>query len=150
MKVKEYLIDTILKLEEELKHARNEKAGTAYGLQKLQEDVIKLNEKIEQYQIEREHIKQIITCNIVEDVYVDGRYEIDLNSNENDFKTLLAILDIKPEDYKSEDVEPEGETIIPPHCCGCKYEHLEGNREPCVNCIQGDKKEVTPDAKTKD
>ena len=112
--------------------------------------MIKLNEKIEQYQIEREHIKQIITCNIVEDVYVEGRYEIDLYSNEDDFKALLAILDIKPEDYKPLDVETESETITPPHCWGCKYEDFEGNREPCVNCFQGDKKEVTTDAKTTD
>ena len=89
MKIKEYLVNRILELEEELKQVRNE--------------------KIEQYQIEREHIKEIITCNIVEDIYCDGIYEIDLNSTENDFKTLMAILGIKPEDYDNKEVTPNAE-----------------------------------------
>ena len=102
MKVKEYLVNRILELEHDLKQARNEKAGTAYGLQKLQEDVIKLNEKIEQYQIEREHIREIITCNISDN-------EIKLIYPQCDYTTLLSILDIKPEDYKKE-VIPDAET----------------------------------------
>lgn len=101
MKVKEYLVNRILELERDLKQVRNEKAGTAYGLQKLQEDVVKLNEKIEQYQIEHEHIKQIITCNINSDS------DVVLLHYENDLKTLLSILDIKPEDYK--EVIPDAE-----------------------------------------
>ena len=107
MKVKEYLVGRILNLETELKKIQNEKAGTTYGLQKLQEEVIKLNEKIEQYEIEREHIKEIITCNIVVEPYRAAGYSIDLLETEDDFKTLLAILDIKPEDYKevTEDAE---------------------------------------------
>ena len=107
MKVKEYLVNRILELERDIKQVRNEKAGTTFGLQKLQEEVIELHEKIDQYQREREHIKQIITCNITEDVYVDGRYEIELNTDDNDFKTLLAILDIQPGDYEMEDNNAE-------------------------------------------
>ena len=145
MKVKEYLVNRILDLEKDLKQVKNEKAGTTYGLQKLQDDVIKLNEKLEQYQIEREHIKQIITCNIVEDVYVEGRYEIDLNSNENDFKTLQAILDIKPKDYKPEDIKPM--------CNECLYEDTAGDVFPCSICHDNSEfieKGGDTDAKTTD
>ena len=101
MKVKEYLVNRILDLERELKQARNEQAGTKYGLQKLQEDVIKLNEKVEQYQMEREHIKQIITC------HLSPGGELGINLIDPDRDTLLAILDIKPEDYGKEDNNAE-------------------------------------------
>lgn len=145
-RVMDYLLDRIEYLERELKQVRNEKAGTTYGLQKLQEEVTKLNEKIEQYQIEREHIKEIITCNIAEDLYCSGRYEIDLNSTENDFKTLLAILDIKSEDYVIDD-------DIDNNCDRCLFEDVDGNNFPCNQCNNGAEfvdKEVTEDAKNTD
>ncbi len=141
MKVKEYLVNRILKLEEELKQARNEKAGTVFGLQKLQEDVIKLNEKIEQYQIEREHIKEIISCNIKHD-QSDVHY-IDLDEYENDYKTLIAILDIKLDDY--EDVKPK--------CEQCVFQDVDSGKFPCNSCdnnLMFAEKEVTPDAETTD
>ena len=108
MKVNEYLVNRILELERELKQARNEKAGTTYGLEKLQEEVLKLNEKIEQYEIEREHIKQIITCNIGYNAYYHLELNIDIGNN--DFNTLLAILDIKKEDYDIKEVTTDAET----------------------------------------
>ncbi len=152
MKVKEYLVNRILKLEEELKHTRNEKEGTTYGLQKLQEEVIKLNEKIDQYQREREEIKQLIICNIKR--YNSGVHYLELDEYVTDYKTLLAILDIQPGDYEMEESKPEYEHIsAPPNCWGCKYEEITGNDDPCTYCSQGDKfeeMEVTPDAKTKD
>lgn len=109
MKVKEYLVNRMLELERELKQARNEQAGTKYGLQKLQEEVIKLNEKIEQYEIEREHIREIITC------HLSPGGELGINFIDPDRDTLLAILDIKPEDYDVDDtvekeVIPDAET----------------------------------------
>lgn len=139
MKVKEYLVNRILKLEEELKQARNEKAGTVFGLQKLQEDVIKLNEKIEQYQIEREHIKEIITCNI-EGTINKGIY---LSDSERDFDTLMSILDIKTEDY--EDVKPK--------CEQCVFQDVDSGKFPCNSCDNNfmfAEKEVTPDAENTD
>lgn len=145
MKVKEYLVGRILNLETELKKLQNEKAGTTYGLQKLQEEVIKLNEKIEQYEIEREHIKQIITCNICSD------RDLYIAHYENDNETLLSILGIKPEDYLG-DAEPCENTSYP-KCWDCKYEDESGTTEPCAHCFNDDKfepKEVTPDAETKD
>lgn len=108
MKVKEYLVNRILKLEEELKQARNEKSGIAYALQKLQEDVIKLNEKIEQYQIEREHIREIITCNIVPDRF---RRPMVCISENIDLKTLLDILDIQPGDWTMDEIHSKCDEI---------------------------------------
>ena len=105
MKVKEYLVNRILELERELKQTRNEQSGTKYGLQKLQEEVIKLNEKIEQYEIEREHIREIITCNIGRNAY--NHLALNIGIGNNDFKTLLAILDIQPGDYEMEDNNAE-------------------------------------------
>ena len=100
MKVKKYLVNRILELERNLKQAENEQAEAKHGFQKLQEEIIMLNEKLEQYQIECEHIKEIITCNIGRNAYNHLALNIDLG--DNDFKTLLAILDIKPEDYRKE------------------------------------------------
>ena len=115
MKVKEYLIKRIEELEKDLKHVRNEYAGTKYGLGELQKEVVKLNEKIEQYEIEREHIKEIITCNIVDNVYSNNVKQLILYKYEDDFKTLMAILDIKPEDYET--VHPE----CSEPCTKCEY-----------------------------
>lgn len=120
MKVKEYLVGRILKLEEELKQARNEKAGTVFGLQKLQEDVIKLNKKIEQYQIEREHIKEIITLNIEGNI----NKSIYISDCEKDFDTLMSILDIKTEDH--EDVKPK--------CEQCVFQDVDSGKFPCNSC----------------
>ena len=144
MKVKEYLVGRILGLETELKKLQNEKVGAEVDIEHLQDDIIKLKNNIELYQIEREHIKQIITCNIVEALHCPGRYEIDLNSTENDFKTLMAILDIKPEDYIKLEISP---------CTNCEHAHQPANVYPCCVCVDGDRrssKEVTPDAETKD
>lgn len=134
MKVKEYLVNRILELEKELKQTRNEQAGTKCGLQKLQEEVIKLNEKLEQYQIEREHIKQIITC------HLSPGGELGINLIDPDRDTLLAILDIKPEDYSDD----KG---ITPRCGDCLYKNLGFHEHPCDCCDNNsefcDKRRIT-------
>lgn len=87
MKVNEYLVKRILELETE-----------KVNVQMLREDIKDLNEMLDRYEMEKEHIKALITCNIAIKPYATI---IDLNSKDDDFKTLLAILDIKPEDYEA-------------------------------------------------
>lgn len=100
MNVKEYLINRIMELELDLKQSRNECSATKYSFKKKQEE---LNEKMEQYQYQIEHIKELITCNLTPNSTM-GCY-LSLSGNDNDLKTLLAILNIKPEDY--EEVIPD-------------------------------------------
>lgn len=86
MKVNEYLVKRILDLETE-----------KVNVQILREDINDLNEQLDHYEMEKEHIKEIITCNIGRDAY--NHLSINIDIGNNDFKTLLAILDINPEDY---------------------------------------------------
>ena len=146
MKVKEYLVNRILELERDLKQLRNEKAGTTFGLQKLQEDVIKLNEKIEQYQMEREHIKQIITCNIVPDRF--RRASLCIVSENSDFKTLLAILDIKSGDYTDDNDTSNSFG----KCSECVHKNLSFAEWPCNSCLANREyfKQEDNNAETKD
>lgn len=106
MKVKEYLVNRILKLEEDLKQARNEYAGVSHCLELQKNKIETLNEKLEQYEIERKHIKEIITCNLTKD---GDLYMPRLNCSDFDIGVLLAILDIKPEDYDNKEVIPDAE-----------------------------------------
>lgn len=139
MKVKDYLVNRILDLEKELKNLKTRCEQLMIEIKEADAHCDRLTDRLDDYEIEREHIKQIITY------HLSPGGELGINLIDPDRETLLAILDIKPED-----VETVGETITPPHCWGCKYEELEGNLEPCVNCTQGNKKEVTPDAEAKD
>ena len=99
MKVKEYLVNRILELEREVYKVRSESDDFKADLDQYKEDNCKLVEKINQLEIEHEHIKQIITCNVVEDLYTSNHYVLDLMEAEDDFQILMSILDIKPEDY---------------------------------------------------
>lgn len=86
MKVNEYLVKRILELETE-----------KVNVQMLREDIKDLNEMLDRYEMEKEHIKEVIVCSIGYD-NDDFKYTIDIN--DEGFRTLLAILDIKPEDYE--------------------------------------------------
>ena len=108
MKVKEYLVNRILELERELKQARNEYAGVSYELSRRDNVINEQKKLIDDFQIEREHIKEIITCNIGYDAYNHLALNIDIGNN--DFKTLLSILDIKTEDCMVEEVTTDAET----------------------------------------
>lgn len=101
MTVKKYLVNRIMELEENLKQVRNEYARAIANAQMLKEDIKDLNEMLDRYEMEKDHIKQIITCNIGRNVYNHLSINIDIGTN--DFKTLLAILDIGPEDYEMDD-----------------------------------------------
>lgn len=90
MTVEEYLVKRILELE-----------TVKVNVQMLREDIKDLNEQLDRYEMEKEHIKQIITCNIGRNAYNHLSINIDIGTN--DFKTLLAILDIGPEDYEKDD-----------------------------------------------
>ena len=134
MKVKEYMVKRIEELE-------REKSDNLKCIEFLYDDIRKLKDKIEILELEREHIKEIITCNIGYDGY--NHAELKINIGDNDFKTLLAILDIKPEDYK-----PQQRV-----CRNCKYQLLEGTKEPCYSCngfTNWIPKEVTENAETED
>lgn len=84
MKVNEYLVSRCLKLENDIDYLRRDYSG-------ISNDLKQANTMIE-------HIKEIITCNIGWDAY--NHLSINIDIGNNDFKTLLSILDIKPEDYK--------------------------------------------------
>lgn len=101
MTVEEYLVKRILDLETDIKRFRNECACAKAQVQMLNEDIKVLSEQLDRYEMEKEHIKQIITCNI------DFDRDIFIGERNSDFKTLLAILDIKPEDYEKEDNNAE-------------------------------------------
>lgn len=136
MTVEEYLVKRILDLETDIKRFRNESAGAKAQVQMLNEDIKDLSEQLDCYEMEKEHIKQIITCNI------EPREVcfIDLSSEDDDFKTLLAILDIKPDDYEI-------------HTCStCKHMGDFTDDSYCVDCTDGEDKweRWTEDAETKD
>ena len=102
MKVKEYLVNRILELEKDLENSKRNYDLLMKEVKAFSDKCDKLEDELDQYQIEREHIKQIITCNL------DGDRDLYISHYENDNETLLAILDIKPEDYK--EVIPDAET----------------------------------------
>ena len=106
MKVKEYLVNRILDLERDLKQARNEYAGVSYELSRRDNIINEQKKLIDDFQMEREHIKQIITCNI--DCF-DDIDNINLTTENDDFYRLLSILDIKREDYDNKEVIPDAE-----------------------------------------
>ena len=93
MKVKEYLVGEILNLKTELRIQKK-----AY--EELSRQIREYLDKIKAYEMEKEHIKQSIICNIEQDEL--GCDFISLYDSQADFKTLLAILDIQPGDYKED------------------------------------------------
>ena len=106
MKVKEYLVHRLVEVERDLETSCKNYAALMKEVKALTDKCDKLEYELDHYQMEREHIKQIITCNIsLGDSYEPDK--IDLNAGDNDFKTLMAILDINPGDYKevTEDAE---------------------------------------------
>lgn len=107
MKVKEYLVNRLVEVERDFETSCKNYAALMKEVKALSDKCDKLEDELDQCQMEREHIKQIITCNIVESIEDHFRMHLDLAECEDDFKTLLAILDIKPGDYKeaTEDAE---------------------------------------------
>ena len=106
MKVKEYLVNRLVEVERDLENSKRNYDLLLKELDKAGVYRDNIIDELDHYKMEREHIKQIITCNIGYDDYNHLTLNIDIGNN--DFKTLLAILDIKPEDYK--EVIPDGET----------------------------------------
>ena len=116
MKVNEYLVHRILELEKDIKELREHIAMLEMykrADRRLIEEHEKLindkNDQLDDYEMEKEHIKQIITCNLRkgDDEHPDW---IILNATENDFNTLLAILNIKKEDYDNKEAISYAET----------------------------------------
>lgn len=103
MKVKEYLIKRIEELEKDLKQSLNEYAGVSYELSRRDNVINEQKKLIDDFQIEREHIKEIITCNL------DANGILYLSDGERDHETLMGLLDIKPEDYEIKEVTPDAE-----------------------------------------
>lgn len=104
-RVMDYLLDRIEQLEKEKRDEWFQKQGLSKGNEILHQEIDNLKDKIDQYQIERKHIKEIITCNIEGNV----RKGIYLSDNEKDFDTLMAILNIKQEDYDNTEVTEDAE-----------------------------------------
>ena len=106
MKVKEYLVHRLVEVERDLETSCKSYAALMKEVKALTDKCDKLEDELDHYQMEREHIKQIITCNIsLGDSYEPDK--IDLNAGDNDFKTLMAILDINPGDYKEVTTDAE-------------------------------------------
>ena len=109
-------------MEKDLKQVRNEYADVSYELSRRDNVINEQKKLIDDFQIEREHIKQIITCNI--DCF-DNFDNINLNTDNDDFHRLLSILDIKPEDYKDSSK---------PMCCNCVHNAVPMDEFPCNAC----------------
>ena len=88
MKVKEYLVNRILELEKDLENSKRNYDLLMKEVKALSDKCDKLEDELDQYQMEREHIREIITCNTSDD-------EIKLVYPQCDYTTLLAILDIR-------------------------------------------------------
>lgn len=172
-RVMDYLLDRIEVLEKEKRDEWFQKQGLSKGNEILHQEIDNLKEKIEQYEIEREHIREIITCNISDN-------EIKLVYPQCDYTTLLAILDIKSKDWQEENpdltVRCKDCTYLTPDdvcsrddcefgnkyepvkgCDTCKYSNIPCDREPCSICkFENDKFENdrwerrTEDAETTD
>ena len=100
MKVKDYLVGRILKLEEELKSLNIKYDQLMIELKEADKLSDNLTEQLDDYEMEKEHIKQIIACNLEANGTIPVIPQLDLN-------TLLAILDIQPGDYEMEDNNAE-------------------------------------------
>jgi len=102
-RVMDYLLDRIEVLEKEKRDEWFQKTGLSKGNEILQDEIKRLKEKIDDLEMEKEHIKEIITCNL------DANGILYLSDEERDHETLMGLLDIKPEDYEME-VKPDAET----------------------------------------
>lgn len=125
MTAEEYLVNRIVKLEKELKQSRNAYAGA-------KAKALMLNETLNHYEMEKEHIKQIITCSIG---YDEDNFKLTIGIGEEDFKTLLAILDIGPEDYSEsqKDLVYEFDNTYP-NCEACIHKDISPFEDICFNC----------------
>lgn len=104
-RVMDYLLDRIDILETQLALKTKGFDCLMQELKETDERCNKLSDELDQCQMEREHIKEIITCHIAKDPLYGKRTALYLIEHADDFKTLLSIIGIEPGDYLAENPE---------------------------------------------